>query len=660
MKRFIAAVGMMVATASLAGAFGWGGGGGGSSTPVATTSVAGKVKPDGSTITVQTDGTISAPSGGGGNVTGPGSSTTGHVATYANSAGTLLLDGGALTPAAIGALPATSQAVDSAKLATVTPSTNFLTMAAHTFSQMVTDLNTALRSAFDSVYQAILVSGTNIKTVNGSSLLGSGDLTVAGGLSDAPNDGNFYGRQSAGWLRGLSYTNWTSNNKVPYTTTNPISAGATGTFPTGSQVRTFANISCAANQAVQRNGDVQRCVALAGASMVYPGAGVPVSTGSAWGTSLNITAVSDSTSTTSSTTAGSATAVKAAYDLANGKAPATSGSVPLKGNGSGGFSAATYSDFIALFGSGSCSGLPKSDGTCVAAPQTISCDATTGKLISYTPSTGAFVCGTDQTIGGGALSNVLTSAHIFVGNAINVATDVAVSGDGTLSNTGVLTITKINGTSLGGLATGLLKNTISTGVPSIAVAADIPDLSATYSAVTAIRAPAYGGTGIANGSNNTITFTGNYTLGVTLSGNTSLTLPTSGTLATLAGAETFSGKTLTSPTENFSVLSSTSQGTASVNIDGTSGIASYSYNNGASNATYTFVVTAAPASTYVRYVNLHIGGDAGVITKTYTNVKWLGTAGSATTVTNKFDHYCCEIRSDSKAYCAIIAEGSTN
>jgi hypothetical protein len=43
-------------------------------------------------------------------------------------------------------------------------------------------------------------------------------------------------------------------------------------------------------------------------------------------------------------------------------------------------------------------------------------------------------------------------------------------------------------------------------------------------------APAYGGTGVANGSNNTVTFTGNYTLGVTLTANTAITFPTSGTL----------------------------------------------------------------------------------------------------------------------------------
>ena len=47
-----------------------------------------------------------------------------------------------------------------------------------------------------------------------------------------------------------------------------------------------------------------------------------------------------------------------------------------------------------------------------------------------------------------------------------------------------------------------------------------------------ILAPANGGTGIANGTNNTLTYTGNFTLGLTLSGNTALTLPTSGTVCT--------------------------------------------------------------------------------------------------------------------------------
>ena len=42
-----------------------------------------------------------------------------------------------------------------------------------------------------------------------------------------------------------------------------------------------------------------------------------------------------------------------------------------------------------------------------------------------------------------------------------------------------LTVVKINGTSLSGLATGILKNTTGTGIPSIAVNSDLPAMSAT-------------------------------------------------------------------------------------------------------------------------------------------------------------------------------------
>jgi hypothetical protein len=47
-------------------------------------------------------------------------------------------------------------------------------------------------------------------------------------------------------------------------------------------------------------------------------------------------------------------------------------------------------------------------------------------------------------------SNALASAHIFVGNGSGIATDVAVSGDATLSNTGALTVTKVNGITISG------------------------------------------------------------------------------------------------------------------------------------------------------------------------------------------------------------------
>jgi hypothetical protein len=59
-----------------------------------------------------------------------------------------------------------------------------------------------------------------------------------------------------------------------------------------------------------------------------------------------------------------------------------------------------------------------------------------------------------------------------------------------------------------------------------------------------VISPVYGGTGIANLAANTISFSGNYSLGLTLSANTSVTLPTTGTLATLAGSEALTNKTV--------------------------------------------------------------------------------------------------------------------
>jgi len=66
---------------------------------------------------------------------------------------------------------------------------------------------------------------------------------------------------------------------------------------------------------------------------------------------------------------------------------------------------------------------------------------------------------------------------------------------------------------------------------------------ASKSAATLPLTPANGGTGVANGANNTITFTGNYTLGITLSANTSLTFPTSGTVLTTSTGVT-TGKSI--------------------------------------------------------------------------------------------------------------------
>jgi hypothetical protein len=81
-----------------------------------------------------------------------------------------------------------------------------------------------------------------------------------------------------------------------------------------------------------------------------------------------------------------------------------------------------------------------------------------------------------------------------------------------------------------------------------------------------------GGTGVANNAAMTVTGSGNFAFTRTLTGVTNVTLPTTGTLATLAGTETFTNKTLTSPViggtpTGVGVLTS---GTAVASTSGTS------------------------------------------------------------------------------------------
>lgn len=60
--------------------------------------------------------------------------------------------------------------------------------------------------------------------------------------------------------------------------------------------------------------------------------------------------------------------------------------------------------------------------------------------IHHTLGTGAAQAATGNHTHAGSLSNALTNTHIFVGNVSNIATDVAMSNDATMANTGALTL----------------------------------------------------------------------------------------------------------------------------------------------------------------------------------------------------------------------------
>ncbi len=99
----------------------------------------------------------------------------------------------------------------------------------------------------------------------------------------------------------------------------------------------------------------------------------------------------------------------------------------------------------------------------------------------------------DFTTFAAKLSSALTNAHIFVGNGSGVATDVAVSGDLTLANTGAFTIgaKKVQASKLdsGAAASGTVATADgSGGVTYVAPASVAPGISGTDASPTTVTA----------------------------------------------------------------------------------------------------------------------------------------------------------------------------
>jgi hypothetical protein len=177
----------------------------------------------------------------------------------------------------------------------------------------------------------------------------------------------------------------------------------------------------------------------------------------------------------------------------------------------------------------------------------------------------------------------LADGKIYIGNASNVAAEVSMNGDVSINNLGSTTIApnavtyskfqnisttdKVLGRVSAGsgeieeIATTGTGNVVransptmtapSLGTPASGILTNVTGLPLT-SGVTGILLSSNGGTGVDNGTK-TITLDGNFTTSGTFTttlnttADTDVTLPATGTLATLAGAETLTNKTLTSP-----------------------------------------------------------------------------------------------------------------
>ncbi len=154
--------------------------------------------------------------------------------------------------------------------------------------------------------------------------------------------------------------------------------------------------------------------------------------------------VSDSTSTTSSTTIASSTAVKAAYDLANAALPKSGGTVTgnleIGSTGSLSFEGATADAFETTIAVTD----PTADRT-ITLPDTTGTVVTTGDTGTVTSTMIADGTIVDADVNASAaiahtkLANI-TAGSVLMGNASNVPTATAFSGDVTVSSSGVTAI----------------------------------------------------------------------------------------------------------------------------------------------------------------------------------------------------------------------------
>ncbi|NDE09321.1 MAG: hypothetical protein EBZ95_01975 [Chitinophagia bacterium] len=254
--------------------------------------------------------------------------------------------------------------------------------------------------------------------------------------------------------------------------------------------------------------------------------------------------------------------------------------------------------------------------------------------------------GTNATLANIQAADVPTLNQNTTGNAATVTTNANLTGDVT-SVGNASTVVKINGTSLAGLSTGILKNTTTTGVPTIAVAGtdyqapisltttgsgaatlsgntlNIPSVSSTVNAgsISGTVAVANGGTGATTLSS-----------GALLKGNGTgaITAATAGTDYVAPSGTFYIGTTQV--TLNRSTASQTLTGTS---IDGNAATATLSGNiTATSNTTLTSLeslntVGTITSGTISLTTNMATSGTLKAGTVTYPNTH--GTSGQVLT-----------------------------
>jgi len=214
---------------------------------------------------------------------------------------------------------------------------------------------------------------------------------------------------------------------------------------------------------------------------------------------------------------------------------------------------------------------------------------------------------TDTT--SGSTGSIYTAGGIGIAKALFVGT--------TLTYGGVTLSASVTGT-----GKMVLDNTPTLITPVLGVA------TATSINKVAFTAPATAATlTIADGA--TLATSGAYSLTLTATAATNVTFPTTGTLATLAGSEAFTNKTLTNPTVTNYV--ETLQAVGTVGSTSTLALTNGTVLTATLTASTPCTFTMPTATAGKSFILILTQASSGMTTATFTGVKWPG--GTAPTIT---------------------------
>ncbi len=290
----------------------------------------------------------------------------------------------------------------------------------------------------------------------------------------------------------------------------------------------------------------------------------------------------------------------------------------------------------------------------------LSVGTVTGTTVNVNSSTGTAVTLPAATATDAGLMTAAEQVKLAAISGTNTGDQtITLTGDATGSGTGsfATVVGKINGVALSGLATGILKNTTTTGVPSIAVAGDFPTLNqnTTGNATTATTA-----TNLAGGSGGTIPYQSaagttamlaNGTAGKVLtSAGTTLAptweTPTVGTVTSVTSANGNATIATTTTTPVITIVSAPKLETArtinGTSFDGTGNITVTAAASSLTGTTLNSTVVTSSLTSVGTLVNLtvtnpiagSVTGNAATVT---TNANLTGdvtSSGNATTIAN--------------------------